>query len=132
MASKFAVVTLIAAGLFATSVYAMTGAEVLKSVNHDDDRTLEVPEAIKAAATVFDGLSRDKGQTVGRGDVSDRVSPSEWSQVNKDKDQTLELDEWLTVARARFDAADANHDGKLDAGELDTPAGQSLVRMIVK
>ena len=131
MFRKFLLVTACVMGLGATA-QAMTGAEVLKAVNHDSDQTLELPEAIAAAAAVFDGLSKDKGQTVTRADIADRVGESDWSKVNRDRDQTLELDEWLTVARTRFGAADANHDGKLDAKELDSTAGQSLVKMIVK
>ena len=42
------------------------------------------------------------------------------------------MDEWLTIARQRFNAADANKDGKLTAKELDSPAGQELIKMIVK
>lgn len=132
MSRLFLIVTACVVGLSATSAHAMSGAEVLKAINHDNDQTLELPEAIAAAAGVFDGLSKDKGQTVTRTDTSDRLNESDWSKVNKDRDQTLELDEWLTVARTRFNAADANHDGKLDAKELDSPAGQSLVKIMVK
>jgi len=73
-------------GLSATAAHALTGAEVLNSVNHDNDQTLELPEAIAAAATVFDGLSKDKGQNVTRTDIADRVGSNDWSKVNKDRD----------------------------------------------
>lgn len=132
MSRTFLIATACVLSLSATSAHAMTGAEVLKAVNHDSDQTLELPEAIAAAAGVFDGLSKDRSQTVTRADIADRVGENDWSKVNKDRDQTLELDEWLTVARDRFTAADANHDGKLDARELDSAAGQLLVKMIVK
>ena len=42
------------------------------------------------------------------------------------------MDEWPTIARQRFNIADANKDGKLTVQELDGPAGQLLVKMIVK
>lgn len=110
----------------------MSGAEVLRAVNHDNDQTLELPETIAAAAGVFNGLSKDKGQTLTHTDTSDRPNESDYSKANKDRDQMLELDEWLVVTQTRFNAADANHDGKPEAGELASPAGQSLVKIMVK
>ena len=132
MSRTFLIATACLLSLAAASAHAMTGADVLKAVNHDSDQTLEMPETIAAAAGVFDALSKDKGQTVTRADIANRIGEKDWATVNKDRDQTLELDEWLTVARDRFTAADANHDGKLDTRELDSPAGQSLVKMMVK
>ena len=52
--------------------------------------------------------------------------------MNRDNDNTLELDEWFTIVRQCFNAADANKDGKLTAHELDSPAGQSLVLVVIK
>jgi EF hand len=63
---------------------------------------------------------------------SARRRPADWKAVNKDHDNTIEMDEWLMVARERFNAADANKDGKLTAKELDSPAGQELIKMIIK
>jgi len=42
------------------------------------------------------------------------------------------MDEWLTIVRQRFNAADANKDGKLTVQELDSAAGQLLIKLIVK
>jgi hypothetical protein len=61
-----------------------------------------------------------------------RLTEDEWKIVNKDEDQSLELDEWLTIVRQRFNAADSNKNGKLTAQELDRPAGQSLLKLIIK
>lgn len=114
------------------SAWAMTGAEALKKLNHDGDQTLEIPEVIDAASKLFRQLNQDKDTTLERKETSDRLTEADWKAVNKDNDDTLEMDEWLTVARQRFEAADANKDGKVSAGELDTPAGQSLLKVIIK
>ena len=42
------------------------------------------------------------------------------------------MDEWLSVARKRFMAADADKDRKISVSELDSAAGQSLIKMIIK
>ena len=118
--------------LTATSAFAATGAEILAKLNHDKDQTLEMPEAIDAGADVFKSLNTDGDLTLERSEVAGRVTEADWAAVNKDHDKTLELDEWLSIVRARFNAADTKHTGKLDAAELDAPAGQKLIQMIVK
>jgi hypothetical protein len=110
----------------------MSGAEVLKEMNHDQDQTLEIPEVITAAAAMFNAIYPDHDLTLEAAETKHILTAEEWKQFNADGDSTLELDEWLAIARARFKAADIGGTGKLTATELDTPAGQSLVRMIVK
>ena len=114
------------------SASAINDSEVLAKLNHDEDQTLKLPGPINAAAGVFKELSTDGDLTVNRSEIAGRVSESDWAAANKDHDKTLELDEWLGVVRIRFDDADIKHSGKLDAMQLDTPAGQKLVQMIVK
>jgi hypothetical protein len=116
----------------ATSAWAMSGAEVLKQLNHDSDQTLEIPEVIDAATKLFYEMNPDRDTTLERKETAGRLTEADWKAVNKDKDNTIEMDEWLAVARQRFNAADANKDGKLTAKELDSPAGQELIKMIVK
>jgi hypothetical protein len=67
----------------------------------------------------------DKAETAGL------VTDAEWKAYNKDHDGALELDEWLNIVRARFRAADSKKDGKLTAQELDSPAGQALLKLVV-
>jgi hypothetical protein len=119
-------------GLCGSPASAMSGAEVLKEMNHDQDQTLEIPEVITAAAAMFNAINPDHDLTLEAAETKHILTAEEWKQFNADGDSTLELDEWLAIARARFKAADIGGTGKLTATELDTPAGQSLVRMIVK
>lgn len=118
--------------LLAGPAWAASGADVLKQLNHDNDQTLEIPEAIAASTTLFNELNKDGDTTLEHSETADRLTDADWKAVNKDNDHTLELDEWLAITRHRFIAADADKDGKLTAKELDSPAGQSLAKMIVK
>ena len=87
---------------------------------------------IDAATKLFSEINPDGDTTLERSETAGRLTESDWKAVNKDKDDTLEMDEWLSVARKRFVAADANKDGKISVSELDSPAGQMLVKMIIK
>jgi len=118
--------------LVAVSAWAMSGSEVLKQLNHDSDQTLEITEVIDAATKLFNQLDTDHDKTLDRRETAGRLTEADWKAVNRDNDNTLELDEWLTIARKRFDAADTNKNGKLTAQQLDSPAGQSLVLVIIK
>lgn len=111
---------------------AASGAEVMKALNHDNDQTLEIPEVIDAATKLFSEINPDGDTTLERNETAGRLTESDWKAVNKDKDETLEMDEWLSVARKRFITADANKDGKISVSELDAPAGQMLIKMIMK
>ena len=122
----------LAAALMASPAWAASGAVVMKALNHDNDQTLEIPEVIDAATKLFAEINPDGDTTLERDETAGRLTESDWKAVNKDKDQTLEMDEWLSVARKRFLAADANKDGKISVSELDSPAGQQLIKMIVK
>ena len=118
--------------LMTASAWAATGAEVLKMLNRDSDQTLEIAEVIDAATKLFAQINPDNDLTLERKETQGRLTDADWKAVNKDNDNTLEMDEWLTIVRQRFNAADANKDGKLTVQELDSAAGQSLIKLIVK
>jgi hypothetical protein len=104
----------------------MSGAEVKKKLNHDQDQTLEIPEVITAAAAMFNTINPDHDMTLEAAETKHILTAEEWKQFNADGDRPLEPDERLAIARARFKAADTAGTGKLTAAELDMPAGQSL------
>ena len=110
---------------------AISGADALKRLNHDSDQTLELPEVLDASTKRFQELNKDNDLTLDKAETAGLVTDAEWKAYNKDHDGTLELDEWLNIVRVRFRAADAKKDGKLTMQELDTPAGQSLLKLVV-
>jgi len=118
--------------LMAASAWAASGVDVLKMLNRDADQTLEIAEVIDAATKLFAQINADNDLTLERKETEGRLTDADWKAVNKDNDNNLEMDEWLTIVRQRFDTADANKDGKLTVQELDSPAGQLLIKLIVK
>jgi hypothetical protein len=117
--------------VMASAALAISGADALKRLNHDSDQTLELPEVLDASAKRFQELNKDNDLTLDKAETAGLVSDAECKAHNKDHEGTLELDEWLNIVRARFHAADTKRDGKLTVQELDSPAGQELLKLVV-
>ncbi|MDI4654875.1 hypothetical protein [Xanthobacter autotrophicus] len=111
---------------------ATSGKDALALLNKDGDDTLEIVEVIDLGTKLFVAINPDGDTTLEADETKGRLTDADWKAVNKDADKTLELDEFLAVVRARFNAADTNKDGKLTAKELDAPAGQKLLLLLVK
>ncbi len=96
----------------------------------DNDGTVDIAEAKKAAGDMFDKLDTDKEGTLNLKELRGRVSRSEFAAGDPDHDNTLTEDEYLAFVEQRFKAADKDHDGTLSSWELHTPAGKALVRLL--
>jgi hypothetical protein len=105
-------------------------ANLIKMLDTDNDGTVDLAEAKKAASALFDRLERDKDGTLDKKELAGRLSAKELAASDPDKDGTITKDEYLAVVEQRFSAADPDHDGTLDAKELYTSAGASLVRLM--
>ena len=128
----FLIPVTLATFLVATSAGAITGAELLKQFNRDADQTLELPEVMDAATKLFAQIDLDDGHTLEHKETEGRLTDADWRAFNKDNDNAIEMNEWLAAVRQRFNEADANKDGKLTVQELDSPAGQLLIKLIIK
>jgi len=58
------------------------------------------------------------------------LSTQEFDVANPDQDSTIGVDEWLDLVKHRFARANTDHDGTLDARELQAPAGQELLKLV--
>jgi Ca2+-binding EF-hand superfamily protein len=96
----------------------------------DNDGTVDLAEAKKAASALFDKLDRRKDGTLHRRELRGRLNPSQFKAADPDNDGTLTKDEYLAVVEQRFKAADPDNDGTLDAKELASRAGRALVRLL--
>ena len=97
----------------------------------DNDGTVDIEEAKKAAAELFDKLDTDKDGTL---DVKElkgrRLTQKEFTAADPDNDGTLSKDQYLAVVEKRFKAADPDNDGTVSAAELKTAAGRSLSQLL--
>jgi Ca2+-binding EF-hand superfamily protein len=106
------------------------GRNAIKMFDTDNDGTLDLAEAKKAASRLFAKLDRDHDGTLDRRELAGRLTAGEFAIADPDRDGTLTSDEYLAVVERRFNAADPDRDGTLDAKELNTRAGLALLRLL--
>jgi Ca2+-binding EF-hand superfamily protein len=104
--------------------------DAVRMFDTDNDGTVDLEEAKKAASAVFDRLDRDHDGTLDRRELAGRLSAKEFAAADPDHDKTLTKDEYLAVVEQRFKAANLDNDGTLDAREFATGAGEALLRLL--
>jgi Ca2+-binding EF-hand superfamily protein len=115
-------------GIVSTAWSASPG--IIKSLDPDNDGTMDLNEAKAVAARVFDLLDRDKDGTLDRRELRARVSGRELAAADPDKDATLDKNEYMALVERRFKAADPDKDGTIDAKELRSRAGFALLHLL--
>jgi Ca2+-binding EF-hand superfamily protein len=134
MLSRRAVVRTLAIGvLFIGSFPAFARSErsnPIRMLDTDNDGTVDLAEAKKAASAVFDRLDRDHDGTLDKRELAGRLSAKELAAADPDRDGTLTKDEYTAVVEQRFNAANPDKDGTLDAKELNSAAGKALLRLL--
>jgi hypothetical protein len=110
--------------------FARSGGDSLYGLDTDNDRTVDLQEAKKAASAVFDRLDRDHDGSLDLRELGGRLTAKELNAADPDHDKTLTKDEYLAVVEKRFNAADPDRDGTLDSKELRTKAGRALLRLL--
>jgi hypothetical protein len=134
MISRRTIVLAFAAGILFAGVSPVLAksrhSNWIRMFDTDNDGTVDLAEAKKAASALFDKLDRDHDGTLDKRELARRLSPKEFAAADPDHDGTLSKDEYLAAVEQRFTAADPDHDGTLDAKELNTQAGQALLRLL--
>jgi Ca2+-binding EF-hand superfamily protein len=105
-------------------------SDPIRTLDTDNDGTVDLAEAKKAGSALFDRLDRDHDGTLDKRELAGRLSAKEFAAADPDHDGTLTKDEYLAVVEQRFNAANSDNDGTLDAKELSTKAGRSLLRLL--
>src|SRR5262245_8336112 len=103
---------------------------LVKTVDTDNDGTVDLAEAKSAASKLFDKLDRDHDGTVDRRELRGRLNAKDFAAGDPDNDGTLDKNEFLALVEKRFMAADPDNDGTIDAKELKSAAGRSLVPLL--
>ena len=60
------------------------------------------------------------------------LTEAEIKAADPDNDGTLDQKEYLAVVKKKFEAANPDNDGTVDLKELESPAGQELLKLIYK
>jgi Ca2+-binding EF-hand superfamily protein len=115
-----------------TSASPAFAASALQTLDPDKDGTVDLNEAKTAASALFDKLDVDHDGTLDRKELKDRISAEDWKVADPDNDKTISKDEYLAFVEVAFKRANPDNDGTIDAKELKTPAGRSLLRLLIK
>ena len=105
-------------------------SNLIAMLDTDNDGTVDLAEAKKAASALFDKLETDHDGTLDKRELTRRLSAKELAAADPDHDGTLSKDEYLALVEQRFHAADPDNDGTLDAKELNSKAGRALLRLL--
>ena len=124
-----AVITGLAGAGIATDAFAKRPSPVAR-FDTDNDGTVDLGEAKKAAGDLFDRLDTDKDGTLDIKELQGRLSRKDFAAADPDKDKTLTKDEYLAVVEQRFKAADTDNDGSVSAAEFRTRAGRALLQLM--
>jgi Ca2+-binding EF-hand superfamily protein len=105
--------------------------ESMKTWDPDNDGTLDMAEANKAAGARFDSLEGDNDGTLDKKEMSStKVDKKTFKKADPDNDGTLTKEEYLSIVADRFKAADPDNDGTVSTAELKTKAAQALIRLL--
>jgi hypothetical protein len=134
MLSRRAVLlTLVIAAVSGRSLPALAKSrrtDPIRMLDTDNDGTVGLAEAKKAASALFDRLDPDHDGTLDKRELAGRMSAKEFAAADPDHDGTLTKDEYLAAVEQRFNAANPDKDGTLDAKELNSAAGKALLRLL--
>jgi Ca2+-binding EF-hand superfamily protein len=101
----FSVVLAALVGVAAPAFAATTTGPVAR-FDTDNDGTVDIDEAKKAASALFDKLDTDKDGTLDFQELKGRLTHKEFTAADPDNDGTLSKDEYLAVVEKRFKTAD--------------------------
>src|ERR1700683_5235045 len=72
-----------------TSASPAFAASALQSLDPDNDGTVDLNEAKRAASALFDTLEKDKDGTLDRQELHGRIPDADWAVADPDKDKTI-------------------------------------------
>lgn len=114
----------------ASPALARTKRPAIAGIDTDNDGTVDLGEAKKAAEDLFDRLDKDKDGTLTFKELQGRLSRKEFAAADVDHDGTISKNEYFALVVQRFKAADTDNDGTISEAEFHTPAGRALLRLL--
>jgi Ca2+-binding EF-hand superfamily protein len=103
---------------------------LLKTLDPDNDGTVDLAEAKSAASKLFDKLDRDHDGTLDKRELRGRLNAKDFAAGDPDNDGTLDKNEFLALIEKRFKAADPDNDRTIDSKELKSSVGRSLALLL--
>ena len=115
--------------LTAPAAFARGGS--FAAIDRDNDGTIDLDEAKRAAGSLFDHLDRHHTGTLSHAQLGKRrLTAEEFSWADRDHDGTLTKDEYLALVERQFRAADTDHEGTVSRAEFNARTGLPLRRLL--
>ncbi len=98
---------------------------------YGSNATLTLDQANKAADSHFAKLDTDHDGTVDKKElIPAGITDNDFTSMNPDKDKLVQKEEYMNLVKQKFSAADSNHNNTLTEAELNSEAGQALMRLL--
>lgn len=112
-------------------VPAQTVDAFVQQYDADHDGKLSLEAVIKAATAHFATLDVDHDGTVDPKEIVPAgVSDAEFGAIDRSNDKLLQREEYMSLVKQKFGTANGNLDNSLSKEELNSQAGQVLMRLL--
>jgi len=105
-------------------------ADPMQAFDINKNGKLELAEVKSAAAARYDELNPDQDDSLDAREAAPALQADAFRRADTDNDGTVTKAEYLAYVERMFEAANPDKDGSLDRAELETPAGQALLRLL--
>ena len=105
-------------------------ADPMRAFDVNKDGKLELAEVKSAAAARFDELNPDGDDALDEREAAPVLPGEAFRAADTDKNGTVSKAEYLAYVEGMFVAANPDKDGSLERAEVDSKAGQSLMKML--
>lgn len=105
-------------------------ADPMRAFDIDKDGTLDLAEAKSAAAARFDQLNPDNDDSLDPREAAPVLQGDAFRQADANGDGGISKAEYLAYVEVMFTRANPDKDGTIDRTELNSPAGQALLRLL--
>ena len=130
MISRRKALAVVGTALIVAVTPAFAQSSLVGQFDLDKDGSVDLGEAKKAGAALFDKLDVDKKGVLTQKQLRGRVGSKAFAAADADKEGTLSKEEYLTIVEQRFKEADTKQDGKLVNFEFHTPKGKALIKLL--
>jgi len=105
-------------------------ADSMQAFDVNKNGKLELAEIKSAAAARFDDLNSDEDDSLDAREAAPVLPEQAFRQADADQNGQVSKAEYLAYVERMFEAANPDKDGTLDRAELQSSAGQALLRLL--
>lgn len=105
-------------------------SDPMQAFDIDKNGRLELAEVKSAAAARFDELNPDLDDKLDTREAGAFLQGEAFRRADTDGDGTVNKAEYLAYVEKMFELANPDKDGSLDRAELNTKAGQALIKLL--